>query len=434
MPGPGVVVRAERGGRGAASGTMMVQGLTLLLALVDHILVDDVTAPDTCLSAAGECSLDPDCSTKFHTLKQCAGGSEEGSLQLAARNECMTALFTLQSHRLFSCKCERGMKKEKNCLRIFWTMHQSHTPGYDELAPSPYEHSTPGPSWGLEHSRLAFLMTDSARVHSPASVNHCLDAAKVCNVDENCKQFRTDYAKNCLKPATKFGCNRHKCHKSLRRFFDLVPEEYKYAVLFCPCEDSRCAERRRQTIVPACSFEESEKQNCLRLQDMCREDLICRSRLTDFQTNCQPSKKSASSCFQENHNACLQSYTGLIGTILTPNYVSNSSSDVSIWCTCANSGNQHQECENLLSLFTSNKCLESSINWYTSSMLFDPLDNERSPVTTTQHLGFSFLDNDTSPLHRLDSNKDVTHHRWETMQSGIFQLNHIFVGWWMYFN
>ncbi|XP_051870258.1 GDNF family receptor alpha-4-like [Pristis pectinata] len=390
---------------------MMVPGVSLLLALVDHVLVDDITTPDDCLSAAKQCTLDPDCNTRFHTLKQCAANSGVGSLQPAARNDCMIAAFALQSHQLFTCKCKRGMKKEKNCLRIFWTMHQSHIPGYNEFDTSPYEYSMWDPSWYLDYGRLASLVSEGTKVQPPASVNHCLDAAKACNVDENCKQFRTDYAKNCLKPASKFGCNRHKCHKSLRRFFDHVPEEYKYPVLFCPCEDSRCAERRRQTIVPACSFEESEKQNCLKLQDMCKEDIICKSRLVDFQTNCQPSKKSASYCFRENYNACLQSYTGLIGTILTPNYVSNISSDVSIWCTCANSGNQHEECENLLSLFTSNNCLGNSINWYTSSALFRTSNNEYSVVTTTQQLSFNFPEkdepnNDASPLVKLDTNKD----------------------------
>ncbi|XP_072119704.1 GDNF family receptor alpha-4-like [Mobula birostris] len=393
---------------------MMVPGVSLLLALVDHVLVDDTMTPVTCLSAATQCTLDPDCNGRFHTLKRCAADSVAGSLQPAASNECMIAAFALQSHQLFTCKCKRGMKREKNCLRIFWTMHQSHVPDYNEFDTSPYVYSMPGSSWDLDDGRLASLVSEGTKVQPPVSVNHCLDAAKACNVVENCRQFRTDYAKSCTKSVSKFGCNRHQCHRSLRRFFDHVPEEYKYPVLFCPCEDSTCAERRRKTIVPACSFEESEKQNCLKLQGMCKEDIICKSRLVDFQTNCQPSKKSSSYCFRENYNACLQSYTGLIGTILTPNYVSNSSSDVSIWCTCANSGNQHEECENLLSLFTSNNCLENSIRWYISSALFRTWNNEHSAVTTIQQLLFSFPEkvrpsSDASPLVKLVPNKDCDH-------------------------
>ncbi|XP_067851976.1 GDNF family receptor alpha-4-like isoform X2 [Heptranchias perlo] len=389
---------------------MMVPGISLLLALVDHVLADEVTTQDGCLSAAMQCSLDPDCSTRFRTLGQCTAGSGVEHLQLAARNECMIAAHILQSNQLSTCKCKRGMKKEKNCLRIYWTMHQSQVPGYNDFETSPYEYSMPGPSWGLDYGRLASLVS-GPKVQLPANVNHCLDAAKACNVDETCKQFRNEYAKHCVKPASKSGCNRQKCHKSLRRFFDHVPEEYKFPVLFCPCEDRACAERRRQTIVPACSFEEPEKQNCLSLQEMCKADVICKSRLADFQTNCQPSKKTASYCFGENYNACLQSYTGLIGTVLTPNYVSNSSSDISMWCSCVNSGNRREECENLLNLFTSNSCLRNSIHSYTSSSLFHPSDNEQPALTTTQRLSFNFPDkdganNDASVLVKLDSNED----------------------------
>uniref|UniRef100_UPI00398E5DB0 GDNF family receptor alpha-4-like isoform X2 n=1 Tax=Pristiophorus japonicus TaxID=55135 RepID=UPI00398E5DB0 len=383
---------------------MMVPGISLLLALVDLVLTDEITIQDDCHSAAMQCSLDPDCSTRSRTLLQCTAGSGVEHLQSAARNECMIAALTLQSNQLFTCKCKRGMKKEKSCLRIYWTMHQSQVPGYNDFEASPYEYSMPGLSWGLDYGRLASLVS-GPKVRFPANVNHCLNAARACNVDETCKQFRTEYAKYCLKLVSKSGCNRHKCHKSLRRFFDHVPEEYKYPILFCPCEDKACAERRRQTIVPTCSFEEPDKQNCLSLQITCKADVICKSRLADFQTNCQPSKKSASYCFRENYNACLQSYTGLIGTVLTPNYVSNSSSDISIWCTCANSGNQREECENLLNLFTSNSCLRNSVNSYTSSSLFHLSDNGQPALTTTQRLS-NFPDKDASMLAKLDSNED----------------------------
>ncbi|XP_072368073.1 GDNF family receptor alpha-4-like isoform X1 [Scyliorhinus torazame] len=387
---------------------MMVPRITLLLALVDYVLTDEIGSPDGCLSAETQCSLDPDCNTRLRTLSQCTTGSGVEHLQPAARNECMIAARALQSHQLFTCKCKRGMKKEKSCLRIFWTMHQSHVPGYNDFEASPYEYSMPGPTWGLDYSRLASLVSEGPKVQ-PANVNHCLDAAKACNVDETCKQFRTEYAKYCLKPASRSGCNKHKCHKSLRRFFDIVPEEYKYPVLFCPCEDRACTERRRQTIVPACSFEEPDKQNCLNLQDTCKADVICKSRLADFQTNCQPSKKSASYCFGENYNACLQSYTGLIGTVLTPNYVSNSSSDISIWCTCVNSGNQHEECENLLNLFTSNSCLRNSINSYANSLQFHSSENKQPALTTTERLSFNLPGKDSScngASVSLDSNQD----------------------------
>lgn len=45
------------------------------------------------------------------------------------------------------------------------------------------------------------------------------------------------------------------------------------------------------------------------------------------------------------------------GTIMTPNYISNSSMEVSQWCTCEASGNEWQDCQHILNMFSSNTCL-----------------------------------------------------------------------------
>lgn len=42
---------------------------------------------------------------------------------------------------------------------------------------------------------------------------------------------------------------------------------------------------------------------------------------------------------------------------MTPNYVSNSSAEVSLWCTCEGSGNEWQSCQRILNMFSSNTCL-----------------------------------------------------------------------------
>ncbi|GLD52172.1 GDNF family receptor alpha-4-like protein [Lates japonicus] len=81
------------------------------------------------------------------------------------------------------------------------------------------------------------------------------------------------------------------------------------------------------------------------------------SRFADFQHNCQPSPLSASGCVRESRAMCLKAYAGLIGTIMTPNYVSNSSTEVSQWCTCDGSGNEWQGCQRILHMFSSNICL-----------------------------------------------------------------------------
>ena len=50
-------------------------------------------------------------------------------------------------------------------------------------------------------------------------------------------------------------------------------------MLFCSCplsDQTACSERRRQTIVPVCSYEEKQKPNCLELQASCKTNYICR--------------------------------------------------------------------------------------------------------------------------------------------------------------
>ena len=80
--------------------------------------------------------------------------------------------------------------------------------------------------------------------------NPCLDAAKACNLNSGCKNQRSTYIATCNKGEP---CNRKRCHKALRLFLDRVPAEFSQRLLFCPCQDEGCAQRRRQTIVPHCS-------------------------------------------------------------------------------------------------------------------------------------------------------------------------------------
>lgn len=64
--------------------------------------------------------------------------------------------------------------------------------------------------------------------------------------------------------------------QALRQFFERVPWELSYPLLFCSCPDQACAERRRRTIVPSCSHQERHKPNCLELRHTCRSDALCR--------------------------------------------------------------------------------------------------------------------------------------------------------------
>ncbi|KAJ8347061.1 hypothetical protein SKAU_G00284620 [Synaphobranchus kaupii] len=198
--------------------------------------------------------------------------------------------------------------------------------------------------------------------------NPCLDAAKACNLNDTCKKQRSSYIATCnrgvpIQAAPTEPCSRKRCHKALRQFFDRVPTEFSYRLLFCSCRDQACAERRRQTIVPSCSFEDKARPNCLVLRRACRSDPLCRSRLADFHMNCQSTPYSITSCPNDNYQACLMSYVGLIGSDVTPNYVDASYANITIalWCTCKGSGNHEEECEAFLRDFRDNACLRNAI-------------------------------------------------------------------------
>uniref|UniRef100_A0A8C9RZM6 GDNF family receptor alpha 4a n=2 Tax=Scleropages formosus TaxID=113540 RepID=A0A8C9RZM6_SCLFO len=309
-----------------------------------------------CLQAGDSCSSDDSCSPRLRTLRQCVAGDGSMKLGPGARNQCTNAVNALLSSPLHGCQCKRGMKREKNCLSIYWSLHQSVLHGLNLVENFPYE----AVEKDYDYVRLASIAAGSEV--GVSTVNRCLDAAKACNVDETCQKLRTEYVSACIKPSARAGtCNRPKCHKALRKFFDRVPPEYTHELLFCPCTDTACAERRRQTVVPACSYEDKEKPNCLAQLRTCKADYVCRSRLAQFQYDCQPSEQTASGCKQDSYGACLLAYTGLIGSTITPNYVDNSTSSVSPWCSCSASGNQREQCVEFLNYFTDNVCLKNAI-------------------------------------------------------------------------
>ncbi|EHB06000.1 GDNF family receptor alpha-2 [Heterocephalus glaber] len=291
---------------------------------------------------------------------KCLAGRDRNTM--LANKECQAALEVLQESPLYDCLCKRGMKKELQCLQIYWSIHLGLTEGEEFYEASPYE---PVTSRLSDIFRLASILSGTgADPAVSAKSNHCLDAAKACNLNDNCKKLRSSYISICNREISSTErCNRRKCHKALRQFFDRVPSEYTYRMLFCSCQDQACAERRRQTILPSCSYEDKEKPNCLELRSLCRTDHLCRSRLADFHTNCRASYRTLTSCPADNYQACLGSYAGMIGFDMTPNYVDSSPSSivVSPWCSCRGSGNMEEECEKFLRDFTENPCLRNAI-------------------------------------------------------------------------
>ncbi|XP_046690673.1 GDNF family receptor alpha-1a isoform X1 [Silurus meridionalis] len=364
-----------------------------------------------CVAASELCLREPGCSTKYRTMRQCVAG-KEGNISAEGRDECRSALDALKQSPLYNCRCKRGMKKEKNCLRIYWGLYQ-HLQGNDLLEESPYEPMT---SRASDIFRLAPIYSEGAMNSDPrrtpatitpaskperhkrsnpalavlgdpalAKENNCLNAAKACNLNDTCKKYRSAYISPCTsRVSTAEVCNKRKCHKALRQFFDKVPPRHSYSMLYCSCppgDQSACSERRRQTIVPACSYEDKEKPNCLELQMSCKSNYICRSRLADFFTNCQPEPRSLSGCLKENYADCLLSYSGLIGTVMTPNYLRSPKISVSPFCDCSNSGNSKEDCERFTEFFTDNACLRNSIQAFGNGT--DVSVWQSSPVQST---------------------------------------------------
>ncbi|XP_069756124.1 GDNF family receptor alpha-1-like [Narcine bancroftii] len=340
---------------------MVSTALYFVLPIIDAVVQTAGVNRVDCVKANELCTSDPACSSKYRTLRQCLAGSASMVTGPEAKNECISAMEAVQQSPLYNCRCKRGMKNEKRCLRIYWSIHQSFMHGFTitghDLVGSPYE---PLNNRLSDIFRAASIISGALPIGSRG--NSCLDAAKACNLNDNCKKFRSMYISPCTaRVSASEICNRRKCHRALRQFFDRVPAKYTYGMLFCSCRNTACTERRRQTIVPICSYQDKEKPNCLSLADMCKTNYICRSRLADFITNCQPEPRSASGCLRQNYAACLLAYSGLIGTVITPNYVDSTGISVAPWCTCNGSGNQKEDCEEFQNFFKDNRCFQNAM-------------------------------------------------------------------------
>ncbi|XP_007932871.1 GDNF family receptor alpha-4 [Orycteropus afer afer] len=203
---------------------------------------------------------------------------------------------------------------------------------------------------------------------SSAGWNSCVAAAEACTANARCQRLRTEYVAQCLGRASSGGCPRARCRRALRRFFNRGPPALTLALLFCPCGDPACAERRRQTFVPACAFSgpDPAPPSCLAPLEACEHSQLCRSRLRAFQASCAPTPVAPDGCPREQAPGCRHAYAGLVGTTVTPNYVDNASARVAPWCDCGASGNRREECEAFRGLFTRNPCLDRAIQAFES--------------------------------------------------------------------
>nr|KAF6330010.1 GDNF family receptor alpha 4 [Myotis myotis] len=251
---------------------------------------------------------------------------------------------------------------------------------------------------------------------SSAARNRCVDAAEACTADARCQQLRTEYVAQCLGGGAGGLCPRARCRRALRRFFARGPPALTHALLFCPCADPVCAERRRQTFVPACAFSRPGQAppSCLAPLDTCEHSRVCRPRLLAFQASCAPAPSAPDGCPRDQASRCLRAYAGLIGTAVTPNYVDNGSARVAPWCDCGASGNRREECEAFRELFTGNRCLDGAIqafdSWQPPVLQAHPdssqdLEHSRLQVSSTDGplKGCSLLSISLSWLSRLCS-------------------------------
>lgn len=84
--------------------------------------------------------------------------------------------------------------------------------------------------------QLKILKYDLSRLSvEPASTkeNNCLNAAKACNLNDTCKKYRSAYINPCTsRVSASEVCNKRKCHKALRHFFDKVSKHGHFLQLY----------------------------------------------------------------------------------------------------------------------------------------------------------------------------------------------------------
>ncbi|KAF3821587.1 hypothetical protein GH733_009629 [Mirounga leonina] len=348
---------------------------------------------NSCIQARRKCQVDPICNAAYHHLNSCTSSvsTPSPSQELLVPEECREAAQHLRNSSLMSCTCHRRMKNQVACLDIYWTVHLARSLGDFELDVSPYDDTVTRKPWKMNLSKLNMLKPDS---------DLCLKFAMLCTLNDKCDRLRKAYVEACSGSR----CQRPTCLRQLRAFFEKASEPHAQGLLLCPCApaDQGCGQRRHNTIAPSCALP-SEAPNCLELRRVCVSDPLCRcrcrcrvwagrvgegavhnapspmaafpcgagfaaqgpwndftpSRLVDFQTHCHP-LDILGTCATE-HSRCLRAYVGLIGTAMTPNFVSSVNTSIALSCTCRGSGNLQDECEQLEESFSHNPCLSEYV-------------------------------------------------------------------------
>ncbi|XP_028908911.1 GDNF family receptor alpha-3 [Ornithorhynchus anatinus] len=320
--------------------------------------------PANCLEAKDRCLADATCNVTYRRLEACTPARTRGpSPEPETQAACLEAALQLRGSALAGCKCQWRMRRLLLCLQAYWAAHPLVSHGDRDPGVSPFEDPVPEETWTVvDRSKLEQL--EAVPEASWGPMDPCLKLTSLCTLNPKCTRLRSLYGAACAEGrGPGGGCAPHHCRPALRGFFERAAEPYTRALLLCPCGpgDRRCGERRRNTIVPSCSYQPGDPDNCLALWDACLDDLLCRSRLANFLTHCGSGAPADGCPRQKPPGSCLRAYMGMIGTVMTPNYVSNSSAQVALHCTCQGSGNQQEECQQLEATFSKNPCLRAAM-------------------------------------------------------------------------
>lgn len=92
-----------------------------------------------CVEALRMCSADPRCEALYRGLELCAADAAVSLLGEKVAAECLERQDALLGKHpaLSSCKCQRGLRKEEQCLHIYWNIR---------LMPGQYEFTW---GWGM---------------------------------------------------------------------------------------------------------------------------------------------------------------------------------------------------------------------------------------------------------------------------------------------
>lgn len=90
--------------------------------------------PTDCVEAHGVCSEDPQCEALYRGMDLCAAEAQTSPLGEQATTECLERQDALLSKHpaLLVCKCQRGFRKEEQCLHIYWRVRL--LPGQSQLS------------------------------------------------------------------------------------------------------------------------------------------------------------------------------------------------------------------------------------------------------------------------------------------------------------